>query len=118
VLPAHVAYGLERINDETRRWLRGEVEFPEILVGSESPQWTRLYSRDPDAQACGTLTEVLEALEAERMVMGHTVQSEGITSACDGRVWRIDTGMSSYYEGPLEVLEIVEDSVRVLRPEG
>ncbi|HSG47383.1 MAG TPA: metallophosphoesterase [Longimicrobiales bacterium] len=118
VLPAHVSYGLERINDETRRWLRGEAELPEILVGSESPQWTRLYSRDPDAEACETLSLVLEALEAERMVMGHTVQPEGITSACDGRVWRIDTGMSSYYEGPLEVLEIVEDSVRILRPNG
>jgi len=118
VLPAHVAYGLERINDETRRWLRGEAEFPEILVGSDSPQWTRLYSRDPDAEACETLALVLEALEAERMVMGHTVQSEGITSACDGKVWRIDTGMSSHYGGPLEVLEIVEDSVRVIPAGG
>jgi hypothetical protein len=52
------------------------------------------------------------------MVVGHTVQEEGITSACGGRVWRIDTGMSSHYGGPLEVLQIEGDSVRVLRPGG
>lgn len=118
VLPNHVAYGIDRINEETRGWLRREAEFPEILDGSESPQWTRLYSRDPDPEACETLRQVLEALEARRMVVGHTVQSEGITSACDGMVWRVDTGMSAYYGGPLQVLEIVEDSVRVLRPGG
>lgn len=118
VLPAHVSYGLDRINQETRSWLRGEGELPEILSGSESPQWTRLYSRDPDPEACETLRQVLDSLEARRMVVGHTVQPEGITSACDGMVWRVDTGMSSYYGGPLQVLEIVEDSVRILRPGG
>jgi len=49
------------------------------------------------------------------MVMGHTVQQDGISSACDGLAWRIDVGMSAAYGGPVEVLEIVGDSVRVLR---
>ena len=49
------------------------------------------------------------------MVMGHTVQRDGITSACEGLAWRIDVGMATYYGGPVEVLEIVGDSVRVLR---
>jgi hypothetical protein len=47
--------------------------------------------------------------------VGHTPQLGGITSACDGRVFCIDTGMSRFYlAGPVEVLEIEGDSLRVL----
>jgi hypothetical protein len=34
------------------------------------------------------------------------VQQGGITHACEGRVFRIDVGLSRYYEGPIQVLEI------------
>jgi hypothetical protein len=40
------------------------------------------------------------------MVMGHSVQPNGITSACDGKAWRIDVGMSHAYGGPVQVLEL------------
>lgn len=115
VLPGHVAYGIDRINQETRSWLRGETEFPDILSGSDSPEWARLYSAEPDSAACATLSEVLSRLDAKRIVVGHTPQRGGIASACDGRAWLIDTGMSAHYGGPVEVLEIVGDSVRVLK---
>lgn len=115
VLPDHVAYGIDRINRETQDWLRGEAGFPEILAGPDSPQWSRLYSSDPDSVACETLSEVLSRLEARRIVVGHTVQDGGIGSACEGRAWLIDTGMSAHYGGRVEVLEILGDSVRVLR---
>jgi hypothetical protein len=115
VLPAHVAYGIDRINRETQEWLRGEIEYPAILDGSESPEWTRLFSRDPDAAACEVLAQVLEQLGARRMVMGHTIQEGGIASACDGQAWRIDVGMAARYGGPVEVLEIVGAAARVLR---
>lgn len=59
---------------------------------------------------CDMLGESLQILDAKRMVLAHTVQ-QTITSKCDGRVWAIDTGMSRYYGGPIEVLEIVDDSV-------
>ncbi len=85
-----------------------------MLSGSESPQWTRLYSSDPDSVACGVLEEALTALEAKRIVMGHTRQDE-IASACGLSAWRIDVGMAAYYGGSVEVLEIVGDSVRVLK---
>jgi hypothetical protein len=116
VLPQHVAYGIDRINEETREWLRGEAERPLILDGEDSPQWVRLYSREPDSLACEVLGQALELLDAKRMVMGHTVQGAGITSACDAQAWRIDVGMATYYGGHVQVLEIVGDSVRVLRP--
>ncbi len=117
VLPVHVAHGVDRINGETRAWLRGEVGRPAVLQGSESPQWTRLYSSEPDSLACATLGQVLESMDAKRMIMGHTVQDGGIRSACDGLAWLIDVGLSERYGGPLEVLEIVGDSVRVMKPE-
>ena len=118
VLPDHVAYGIDEINSSAQAWLRGEADFPPVLQGSESPQWTRLYSRDPDSLACGVLEEALTALEAKRIVMGHTIQESGITSACGARAWRIDVAMAAYYGGSVEVLEIVGDSVRVLKDGG
>jgi hypothetical protein len=115
VLPAHVVYGIDRINDEARSWLRGEAAFPEILVGSDSPQWTRLYSQAPDSVACETLTLVLDALDADRIVMGHTIQPTGISSACGGNAWLVDVGMARHYGGSAQVLRIDGDSVRVLK---
>lgn len=115
VLPSHVAYGIGQINREAKDWLEGKIDRPVILQGSDTPQWTRLYSKEPDSLACDTLAQVLESLHARRMVMGHTIQDDGIASACGGRAWRIDVGMAKHYGGPVEVLEIVGDSVRVLK---
>ena len=112
ILPKHVRYGLDRMNDEVRAWMLGQrASAPEIVEGSDGLIWTRLYSLDTGAQGCAVLAEALALLDAKRMVVGHTPQLSGITSACDGRVWRIDTGMSHYYGGPLEVLEIRGDQL-------
>lgn len=118
VLPDHVAYGIDRINHEVQAWLRGETERPEVLEGSDSPQWTRLYSDEPDSRACEVLAEVLSGLEAKRIVTGHTVQEQGISNACERRAWLIDVGLAARYGGPMEVLEIIGDSVNVLRAAG
>lgn len=117
VLPEHVRYGIERINQETREWMRaGDRRAPESVASDSAPIWVREYSLDPVApSSCDKLAEVLQALNVQRMVVGHTVQNAGISSACDGRVWRIDVGLSRYYgEGPIQVLEIQEGKLRVL----
>jgi hypothetical protein len=117
VLPAH-ANGLEQINARARAWMRGEPEgqgAAEMLMAPDSPVWTRLYSDNPDEAACATLEQTLRALKVERMVVGHTVQREGITSACDEQVWRVDVGMAAHYGGTPQVLEIQGDQVRALR---
>lgn len=114
VLPEHVAYGLERSNAEVRAWLEGEGPRPEVVLARGSLIWTRNYSDDPDEADCATLQQVLEALSAKRMIVGHTIQEDGIRSFCDGRVWCIDVGMSAYYGGEAAVLEIVGDSLRAL----
>jgi hypothetical protein len=116
VRPEHIEYGIERINQETRAWLRGEIERPDILNGSGSPQWTRLYSDEADSSACSTLAEVLRRLGATRLVVGHTIQEGGIADACDGMVWCIDVAMAKHYGGTVQVLEIAGDEIRVLQP--
>lgn len=112
ILPDQVAMGLDAMNGQIRRWLRNEAPPPEWIAGDRSPVWTRLYSRQPTPAACDTLDFVLKELEVERMVVGHTVQTTGITAYCGGRVWSIDVGMAAYYGGRPEVLEIRRDGVR------
>jgi hypothetical protein len=114
VLPHHAEYGIERINAEIRAWLRGQTGAPPWSSGSESPIWTRLYSQNVGEEACAALSETLRLLDATRMVVGHTVHREGITSYCDGRIWAIDVGKAAYYRGPVEVLEIRGDDVAPL----
>ncbi len=111
ILPEHVAYGLGRLNAETRAWMRHEGPMPQVLATPSSPVWTRLYADDA---ACDTLAEALGALGASRLVVGHTIQKDGITSGCDGRVWRIDVGMARHYGGRPAVLEITAAGPRVL----
>ena len=88
---------------------------PVLATDEQGPLWTRRYSDDKSAIDCAGLGEALRALDAKRMVVGHTVHEEGISSACDGRVWRIDTGLSKMYGGPMQVLQIQGDAVTVLK---
>jgi hypothetical protein len=115
VLPMHLDYGVDRLNREVRDWLLGKGEPPAFIHTSKSPTWTRNYSDEVDSEDCLQLAEVLERLGAERMIVGHTVQENGISPLCDGKVWCIDSGLSEYYGGTIEVLEIEGDQIRVLR---
>lgn len=116
VLPQHVHYGLDRMNDELDAWLSGQRGAPpEPVVEEDGPVWTRAYSTPSETPDCQSLKAVLSAMGAKRMVVGHTVQPGGISSACDDRVWRIDVGMSRAFGGPIQVLQIAGDNVSVLR---
>jgi hypothetical protein len=116
VLPKHVAYGLDRMNDELDGWLAGKRrDAPAILVAEDGPVWTRAYSSEDAPPDCADLGTALAELGAKRMVVGHTVQHRGVNSACDGKVWRIDVGLSRYFGGPIQALEIRGDDVTPLR---
>ena len=118
VSPKHVRYGLGRINREVQDWMRGDrPSLPVVMSGDDAPTWNRLYSSDDVAPAvCRVLDSVLELVGAKRMVVGHTPQKDGINSACNERVWRIDVGLASHYgANPSQVLEIDRDKVGVLR---
>mmetsp|Transcript_5973 Transcript_5973/g.12632 ORF Transcript_5973/g.12632 Transcript_5973/m.12632 type:complete len:585 (-) Transcript_5973:198-1952(-) len=111
-------YVIERLNRDTRRFLRGEpgARLPQILgdASSRSPVWMRDYSNPrPEEHHCNRLAETLQLMRADVMVVGHTPQALGINCACNGQVWRVDTGLSSAYGGVPECLEILDDGKQV-----
>lgn len=115
ILPKHLRAGLPKMDAAVRSWMRGEGgRPPAAVIEEDSPVWSRDYSDETDKQDCAVLEEALGMLGVKRMVVGHTVQKQGITSACDERVWRVDTGMAAHYGGPTQVLQIVGDEVTVL----
>ena len=62
-----------------------------------------------------SLGRVLQQVGAKRLIVGHTVQKDGISSACQDRLFRIDVGLSAYYgNNPVQVLEITASGARVL----
>jgi hypothetical protein len=118
VLPAHVDYGLSRINAEVSDFLAGKRSgLPPIMLAEDAPTWVRLYGApEVDAEACQVLGRVLQQLGAKRLVVGHTIQKQGISSACQDRLFRIDVGLSAYYgDRPPEVLEITAAGAKVLK---
>jgi hypothetical protein len=115
VLPATAIYGLERINEESRQWLRGELaEPPEVLLSRWGPVWSRHFSADPNDADCALLRRSLRVIGAARMVVGHTVQEGGSRPRCGGLVWCIDAGLSAHFGGPTTVLEIAGSAVQLI----
>jgi hypothetical protein len=105
---------LDEINRTDRCWLAGAGDPPAAAEADDGPVWTRAYGM-PEAD-CDAARAALAELGVRRMVVGHTPQPAGVTSACDGLVWRIDVGLARYYGGPIEVLELIPDvEPRVLR---
>ncbi|KAG7337897.1 calcineurin-like phosphoesterase [Nitzschia inconspicua] len=102
------------IQDAERRQTYYINSIPEFLsggVGATGPIWMRDYSspsdmppRNPQAQTM--IDQTLDLLNADRMVMGHTIQRQ-INGALDGKAWRVDVGASrGCIAGAPEVLEI------------
>ncbi|XP_057721497.1 shewanella-like protein phosphatase 2 [Arachis stenosperma] len=120
LLPQHVDYGLERINEEVRDWINGSSgKFsPQYCRGRNAVVWLRKFSNEVAQNCdCATLEHVLKTVPgAKRMIMGHTIQTAGINGACENRAIRIDVGMSRGCGGGLpEVLEISKNSgLRIL----
>nr|GMD69230.1 shewanella-like protein phosphatase 1 [Ipomoea batatas] len=129
-LPHHVAYGIERINREVSRWMRGlsdgedRPEIPFIATrGYDSVVWSRLYSRGnphienyQNNQIQSILEETLRAVGAKGMVVGHTPQPMGANCKYNCSIWCIDVGMSSgVLDSMPEVLEIRDNKARVIR---
>ncbi|XP_062183317.1 shewanella-like protein phosphatase 2 [Phragmites australis] len=111
LLEANVEYGLERINAEVSEWIRGEggdnARAPEFVRGRDAVVWLRRFSDGFDCD-CKRLEGVLGMIPgAKRMVMGHTIQTEGITAVCGAQAVRVDVGLSrGCGNGLPEVLEI------------
>lgn len=124
VLPGHAVYGLGRINQDVRQWMLGKTSWygPNELHGRNAVVWARHFSHEEHHKCdCDMLQASLGLIPgATRMVVGHTIQEQGINFACDERVYRVDVGMSEGCGDRLpQVLEILRDSnlqVRSLVP--
>lgn len=123
LLPSHVSYGLDRINEEVRDWiLNGSSQArrysPASCRGRNAVVWLRSFSDESPAKCdCEALEHVLATIPgAKRMIMGHTIQQVGINAVCEDRAIRIDVGMSKgCIDGLPEVLEIKRsEEVRIL----
>ncbi|KAL9322312.1 hypothetical protein ACSQ67_010365 [Phaseolus vulgaris] len=111
LLPEHSSYGLEKINEEVRDWVKGLTGqlSPEYCRSADGLLWLRKFSRSKVPQCdCSALEHVLATVPGvKRMVMGHSIQRVGINGACDDKAIRIDVGLSKGCgDGLPEVLEI------------
>ena len=121
VLPKHVHYGLGKINQEVKAWMRGDrTSLPAPMSVDDAPTWSRHFSSPQvDEASCRALGTALDLVGAKRMVIGHTPQKDGINSACNERVWRIDVGLASHYgHNPSQALEIDKNKVQALREQS
>ena len=71
-------------------WLDGvNAQPPKFLFNRNAIVWSREYSRTRHEDCkCSMLRATLESLNADRMVVGHTIQSDGVNGACDDQVLR------------------------------
>ena len=116
-----VEYGFQNLNDDVAAWMAGVKKTPPKMVLEEKGVvWTRDYGGadagvTAEASACRRLGEALDAVGAKRLVVGHTPQQGGVSSGCNGRLWRSDVGVSrGIYGAKPQVIEIVKGRVRVL----
>ncbi len=110
------ANDLETLNGEVSRWLGGlDPKGARVVAADDGPVWSRRYAETPDDAACAEVDRTLSKVGARRMVIGHTVQRSGISSACGDKVWRIDVGLAAYYGGHAEALELTRDGARPLK---
>ncbi|KAH7681218.1 Metallo-dependent phosphatases protein [Dioscorea alata] len=112
LLETHIDYGLEKINREVRDWILGKNGrlSPVYMRRRNSLVWLRSFSEGFNCN-CEHLEGILKMIPgAKRMVMGHTIQEDGINGVCEDKAIRIDVGLSKGCgDGFPEVLEISMD---------
>ncbi|KAI9255719.1 Metallo-dependent phosphatase-like protein [Phascolomyces articulosus] len=121
--PSFAQDGIDGINLKTRQTILDYVESrgrfdPHKVFGGHGPSWYRGYALEDDS-ICSVLDSALELLGADRMVMGHTVQRDGmIHTRCGGKAVLIDIGISHVYGGHFGSLEIVDDELTAIYRDG
>jgi hypothetical protein len=113
-------FPIEELNRRVAAAMGAADDSPKSILNDPlGPLWYRgLAAKDPDAEAARPaagphytpdqeLTLVLNTYGAKRLVIGHTPSLAGIAITNEGRLIRIDTGISRFYGGPLTWLEIV-----------
>ena len=121
---AFAAMGLQTVNDifhgEIQRVFRGEDFRPRILFQPGGPLWNRdLASTDETPEYKARVDRILTSLKAERIVVAHTPTAfRGKVEDMqryEGKVWVIDTGISSSFHGRVWALVIENGDVTVAK---
>ena len=76
------------------------------LLGGHGPVWARDYAYGRGSSVCEMASEVLKKVDADRMVVGHTIQRDfQVHSKCHGHIILGDTAISSAYGGAMSFVE-------------
>eukprot|EP01065_Artemidia_motanka_P020570 TRINITY_DN24629_c0_g1_i1.p1 TRINITY_DN24629_c0_g1~~TRINITY_DN24629_c0_g1_i1.p1 ORF type:complete len:413 (+),score=105.08 TRINITY_DN24629_c0_g1_i1:48-1241(+) len=125
LLTEHAKLGVEGLREKMHRAVaRRDWNGAMVHIGREAPVWTRLQIRDAEHNNCTRVTEALKVLnsggqqEVTRIVVGHTVQRQGIAASyCGGQLVAMDVAVSGWMPGPeasnLGFLEVNGDSGEV-----
>jgi hypothetical protein len=114
----HCKKNINQINETMRKFLNGKKElydkdFIDYYMAYNGILWNRdLSLGSPD---CEKVSKILKHYNVNGIIVGHTVQENGINSKCNEKVWRVDTGMSSAF-GPdenIQVLEILDNGEKL-----
>lgn len=110
-------YNIPQINKLIREFLLGntKIDHDSDLMDMF---WHRKYGSSVN---CSVLQSALSDYDSKNMVVGHSVQYNGINSTCNGNLWRVDVGMSEAFGDAktrkIQVLEILNDgqTVNIMR---
>lgn len=87
------------LNAEVAKQISGR-DADASLLGDAGPLWSRRLALSQDRNVCRDLERTLKVFQAKRMIVGHTVQSDGrVGIRCGGRLLLGDTLISSAYKG-------------------
>jgi hypothetical protein len=110
-----ISLGVDKINRHVKDFMNGLIIAPYYFYKSSGPFESRYFTKNVTAKKCNQLSTFLEQLGVRRVVVGHTKQKNGIHSICDGKLWPIDSHISSYKKGFQEGIIINNDDVYVIR---
>jgi len=122
ILPQHLendAFSFTEVNKLVKEIMMGNITKDklspaqkEFIFGNNGLFWTRELSQEnPNCKVVDDAVHILNNGEDGGIVVGHTVQ-DTINSKCDGKIWRIDGGMSGAFgdnKNKIYVLEILNN---------
>jgi hypothetical protein len=112
--PEVAALGCPAINETVHREITTDIDKTRqnpqtaLATGADGPLWYRGLASEDEATLAPKLEQVLQAMDARAIVVGHTVTKTGrIQERLGGRIVMIDVGMSPVYDGGhLAALEV------------
>jgi len=107
-------YSIDKINDLMRQYLLGETKTIDsaLFQSKNSYLWSRELAHE-DVK-CKDINKKLKFFNVGKIIIGHTIQPNGINSICNNKVWRIDVGMSKAFNNhgaQIQVLEILDNGL-------